>query len=339
MENQEVDTLETTNQEIETPAVEQPDTDDTGDKTQPAIDFIKKTFPTDSEEPETENTEDTPEVVSEDESAEEEPVDTDTEGEEESDEPDENEPDTEVTEPVKDTVIELNADGNVEAIDVSTEEGKAKAKKYMEAGRYVERVRHEQKEKETVLNQMSQTLAFQRMYLESQGKLGGDEFLEKPFEYFVGKGEDDNEDLKLWNDHKKTVGQKLSQLGQYAANQGKTFEQFGKLTEQFGKNHPEITDVNKWVEENVLPYHDPIWTFGDKQFPEDTLENIYFGKNKDKIIKDAVDKAVKEYVKKPTVKKTTPSQIKTKTSSTPAEEIMKKFTKSVFNPEGRKLAG
>jgi len=325
MDKPEVDTADTTQTEIETPAVPEADTvNDTATPGEIAPDYLQKIFGKTTVETEDDNSDNKEDTVSEDEA--------------EGDNADTPEAPVEDTQPVN-VVFELEDNGKVETIDVSTEEGKAKAEKYMKAGRYVERVRHEQLEKETNLNQLATSIAYQTLYLQSQGKLSADDFMEKPFEHFDGKGTDEKDDVRLWNEHKREVNSKISQLNEYSANQSKTAKQFNSLVEKFASDHPEITDVQKWLNENVMPYHEPIFTYGNKPYPDDTLENIYFAKNKDKIIKDAVDKALKDYVKKPIVKKTTPQQLRVNTTEKTPEEMVREGLNKIVNPYGRKLAG
>jgi hypothetical protein len=323
MDKPEVDTTDTTQTVIETPAVPDADTIDTANPGDLAPDYLKNVFGSDKVSAEDDNS------VPEDTVSEEEP------GTDEDAPPEEP---VEDTKPVN-VVFELDDNGKVETIDVSTEEGKAKAEKYMKAGRYVERVRHEQKEKETNLNQLATSLAYQTLYLQSKGNLKADDFMEKPFEHFDGKGTDENDDVRLWNEHKREVNSRISQLNEFTANQSKTAQQFNSIVEKFAKDHPEITDVQDWINKNVLPYHEPIFTYGNKPYPEDTLENIYFAKNKDKIIKAEVDKALKDYVKKPVVKKTTPQQIRTNTTERTPEDMAREGFNKIVNPYGRKLVG
>ena len=294
---------------------------DTEQDTASLADYAKNIFNPDSrildgeETPEQEDT-DAPEQVEEATEAEDEP--------------------TEDVPPAK-TVLELNVDGNKREIDYSTDEGKKELVELAQKGSAWESKRQAQNEKERSLNQFAQTLAYQTLYLQSKGELNGEDFLEKPYEFFVGKGETEKDDLKLWNDHKKEVDQKKTHLNKFTENHNKTSQQFNGLVEKFAQNHPEVTDVPKWIAENIMPYHDPVFTYGNVPYPEDTIENIYFAKNKDKIIKDAVDKALKDYVKKPVVKKPVSPQVRTPETS--SQDMLREHIQNVFNPEKRKLAG
>jgi hypothetical protein len=328
MPKNEVDTTDTTQEVIE--AGSGADTTDTANINEQAIDYVKNLYGSATETAEEETSDEEA-----NESNEAETEDTKTE-EEAGDADEEQEVDEEETK--LNNIFELEENGKVEKIDISTEEGRAQAEKFMKAGRYVERVRHEQKEKENSLNQLAQSVAYQTLYLQNQGKLSSEDFAEKPFEDFIGVGKDDAEDRKLWSQENARVKKNISQLNEFTVNHDKTAKQFNSLVDSFSKNHPEITDVSKWIQDNIMPYHAPIFTYGNQPYPEDTLEAIYFFKNKDKVIKAEVDKAIKDYIKKPVVKKVTPSQIKSQSSPDMETALKNRLMKNVFNPEGRKLA-
>jgi hypothetical protein len=330
MPKTEVDTTDTT-QETEIEAGSGADTADTADINEQAIDYVKNLYGTATEKTE----EDTSKKESEEEVGEE---TEDTETEEEAGDADEEQEVDEKETKLDNNIFELEENGKVEKIDISTEEGRSQAEKFMKAGRYVERVRHEQKEKENSLNQLAQSVAYQTLYLQNQGKLSSEDFAEKPFEDFIGVGKDDAEDRKLWSQENARVKKNISHLSEFTANHDRTAKQFNSLVNNFSKNHPEITDVSKWIQDNIMPYHAPIFTYGNEAYPEDTLEAIYFYKNKDSIIKAEVNKAVKDYVKKPTVKQTTPSQVKSKSSPDLETSLRDNLRKNVFNTDGRKLS-
>lgn len=327
----EVDTTDTTQEQKEIQGNSEVDTVETTNLNEKTSDYIQNLFgvPKTATEEETSD-----EEADEDNEAETEDTDTE-EGEEELE--DEQEEETE-EETKLNNIFKLEENGKVEEIDISTEAGRAQAEKFMKAGRYVERVRHEQKEKENSLNQLAQSVAYQTLYLQNKGQLSSEDFTEKPFEDFIGVGKDDAEDRKLWSQENARVKKNISELTDFANNHDRTAKQFSSLVSEFSKNHPEITNVQEWIEKNIMPYHAPIFTYGNEPYPQDTLEAIYFFKNKDKIIKAEVDKAVKDYVKKPAVKKVTTSQIKDKAPKNLETNLREKLRKNVFNTDGRQLS-
>jgi hypothetical protein len=322
----EVDTTDTTQEQEEIQGNSEVDTVETTNLNEKTSNYIQDLFGV-------------PNATTEEETSEEEIEEEDTEteeGEEESE--DEQEEETEEETKLNNNIFKLEENGKVEEIDISTEAGRAQAEKFMKAGRYVERVRHEQKEKESSLNQLAESVAYQTLFLQNKGQLSSEDFIEKPFEDFIGVGKDDAEDRRLWSQENARVKKNISELTDFANNHDRTAKQFSSLVNEFSKNHPEITNVQEWIEKNIIPYHAPIFTYGNEPYPQDTLEAIYFFKNKDKIIKAEVDKAVKDYVKKPAVKKVTTSQIKDKAPKNLETNLRERLRKNVFNTDGRQLS-
>ncbi|HRK00908.1 MAG TPA: hypothetical protein PL089_14960, partial [Ignavibacteria bacterium] len=66
--------------------------------------------------------------------------------------------------------------------------------------------------------------------------------------------------------------------------------------------------------------------------PADTIEMVYFYKNKDKIIKEAVEKSLRDHIKKPVKKVVNQSSAVKKTDA-----VNTIPTQKIFNPDNRQL--
>jgi hypothetical protein len=186
--------------------------------------------------------------------------------------------------------------------------------------------------KENQVKDIAQQIAFNVMYLQNKGELNQDAFMKKPFELFRGQGKDDNEDLILYNRHIAEVDNNLRQLNNYADNYLKTSVKYDQMINTFKSNHKDITNMNEWMEENVMPYHRPIQTMGMIPYPEDTLEMIYFWKNRQQILTE-LEKSIRRKVAKQTPK--TPSNISGVKNNT-SKNVLDQAIDSVFN-DNRKL--
>lgn len=239
--------------------------------------------------------------------------------------------------------LEIEVEGEKEVFDLNDEEQRKKLIQYAGKGRYLEKERQKDKEakqefekEKQLLTQQANSVAFQMMYLASQGKLNAEEFQEKPYEDFIGEGEDEDEDRKLWKEHNDKVKTNLKNLEEYSKRYKQTHDSFKKVVNSFSEKHPDIKDTAKWIEENMTPYHLPIATYGAVEYPEDTLEMIYFWRNKDKIIKEEVSKALKDYVKKPLIKKQTSGGTPNNLPQN-SNDAVSNMVKNIFNPLNKKL--
>ena len=69
------------------------------------------------------------------------------------------------------------------------------------------------------------------------------------------------------------------------------------MKDKFSTNHPE-TNLEDFEKNVIDPIYNSLTSFGAKEIPKDFFEIIYFGTNRQKVIKEEVDKALKNYVKK-----------------------------------------
>lgn len=152
---------------------------------------------------------------------------------------------------------------------------------------------------------------------------------------FIGKSDKEGaeaeaEEKQMWQNHIKEVEtMKLYQKGFRNMQEG-----LYNLKSQFAEKHPEITDVNEWIKENITPYAAPFETFGGLPYPEDTFEMIHYWKNREaneanwqKRVDDALAKGEKEgerkVAKKPVVKKSDTKAVRT--NETPGDKIVKQM--------------
>jgi len=239
--------------------------------------------------------------------------------------------------------IEIEVDGKKESFDLTDEEQRSKLVQFAQKGRFLERERAKDADKskqfvqlQQQLDQQSASVGFQMLYLANEGKLETEDFQEKPYELFIGKGEDEKEDLKLWNDDKKRVATNIAKLREFGDRYKQSFDKFVQMSEKFAQSHPDIEDTPAWVEENISPYQNAVLSYGALEYPEDTLEMIYFWKNKDTIIENKVKEALKGYIKKKPIKsQTTTSEMATsvKIDDNPVRETIQRM----FGSKGRKL--
>lgn len=234
---------------------------------------------------------------------------------------------------IKDGVDETGKDKfTVEKFDLSKPEEREKVLQFAQKGRFFEREQAEFKTEKENFNQEKLTLADissyvgysilnqQAIALNNGTALSNRDFMNLPFEDFIGSSEKldkdgnviqestDQGDRANWNAHNQKAEQNRQQLQRYADSIRKTASGFIQMKEKFAKDHPEITDIDKWVNENLAKYHAPVVTYGEKQYPEDTFEMIYFWNNRERIIKDAEERGRKNAAKakverdKPTTK-------------------------------------
>lgn len=202
----------------------------------------------------------------------------------------------------KDTAI-------TEKYDISKKEDREKILQFAQKGRFVEKELSEFKqEKEvfqqerTVLSDISAYVGYNILNQQAGGKLTQRDFMNLPYEDFIGASEKTDKDgnvieeataegdRALWNAHNQNAEKKRGTLQEYEKNIRKTAEGFKAMREKFAADHPEISDIDAWIKDNMGPYHSPVVSYGNAPYPEDTFEMIYFWKNKDSIIKEAEER-------------------------------------------------
>lgn len=195
------------------------------------------------------------------------------------------EPETEVEK--EKIVLEAKVGDVITPFDLANPDEKSKAVAFIQKGMNYEKKMAEfnQEKSKTLTAHQNQAigLAFQELYLQSQGKISKEDYIELPYEQFEGKTDTEKGDIELWNKHKAEVAEKRANLEAYARDRKNTEAQFEVIQNEFFTKHKDIKDADKWLEENLYPYHAPIMTFGKVPYPPDTLEMIWFWKNKDKI--------------------------------------------------------
>lgn len=184
-------------------------------------------------------------------------------------------------------VLEAKVGETITPFDLSNPDEKNKAVAFIQKGMNYEKKMAEfnQEKSKTLTAHQSQAigLAFQELFLQSQGKIKKEDYIELPYEQFEGKTDTTQGDIELWNKHKSDVAEKRATLENYARDRKNTEAQFDVIQNDFFSKHKDIKDAEKWLEENLYPYHAPIMTFGKVPYPADTLEMIWFWKNKDRI--------------------------------------------------------
>jgi hypothetical protein len=184
-------------------------------------------------------------------------------------------------------ILELKVNGVIKAIDLNNPEEKAKViQKLQKDENYEEKMAlfNQNKAKvENLNNSRAIAIAFQELYLQSNGKIAAKDYIELPYEQFIGRTETTEGDIQEWNNHKVQVQARQNALQQYAAARQMTEAKFDVIQDEFFSKHKDIENLDKWMEENVYPYHAPIFTFGKVEYPPDILEMIYFWKNRQTI--------------------------------------------------------
>lgn len=204
--------------------------------------------------------------------------------------------------------LKFTKDGKetVEKYDLSKKEDVDKLLKYASGGRLFEvdraeinKDREELKGERNVLQQHAEYVGYSIMNLVSAGKLTSKDFMELPFEDFAGASAiydkdgqvtqeaTDAGDRKLWNDHNTQAKKNKDQLIEYESGVKKMAEDYKTMLTEFKTKHPEIEDIDKWVNEAISPYHMPVVTFGKVSYPKDTLEMLWTWKNLDKVLEAA----------------------------------------------------
>ena len=219
-----------------------------------------------------------------------------SETETDTDEGEEQQTETE-TEPYE---ITLKVENTEEKYDLNKEEDVKKIVQFAQKGRFLEKERHQDKiEKQATQNALN-GVGFQYLFLQSQGKLGNQDFLEKPFSDFEGASDKKDaqgnvteegsheKDIELWNEHKEKVRQNKGNINDFKTKTVENTAKFNSMMDKFQGSHPEITNVEEWTKENLLPYYSAILSLGYHPYPEDMVEMIYFWKNRDSILKEAV---------------------------------------------------
>jgi hypothetical protein len=244
-------------------------------------------------------------------------------GEEETTEEVETETEAETTEevteePAKNSEWELetNVEGNIEKFNLKDETQKAKLIEYAQKGRHYEKVRQEQNEKEKLINSNAQGMAMNYLQLITKGDIP----LAEPIQNSLAEG---NGIPLLDEDGKTLIGLEYSDSREYAKAKAKydrtlrALNEYQSLTQQnlgswqnakgkFATNHPDV-NVSEFIEKSVDPYYNALISFGTKAIPEDFFEVIYKGKMYQTLVKAEVDKALKNYVKKPVTKAKSPT--------------------------------
>lgn len=184
-------------------------------------------------------------------------------------------------------VLEAKVGETITPFDLTNPDEKNKAVAFIQKGMNYEKKMAEfnQEKSKTLTAHHAQAigLAFQELYLQSQGKINKEDYIELPYEQFEGKTDTTQGDIELWNKHKSEVAERRANLEAYARDRKNTEAQFEVIQNDFFSKHKDIKDPDKWLEENLYPYHAPVMTFGKVAYPPDTLEMIWFWKNKDRI--------------------------------------------------------
>jgi hypothetical protein len=208
------------------------------------------------------------------------------------------------------SIVELKftKDGKQEAekYDLGKKEDVEKILKYASGGRLFEVERAAlTKEKEEftgqkeVLAQHAEYVGYSILNLVSSGKMTSRDFMELPFEDFTGSSAKydtsgniteeatDAGDRKLWNEHNTQAKKNKESMIEYERGVKKMADDYRVMMDEFKTKHPEIEDLEKWVNESISPYHMPVVTFGKASYPKDTLEMIWTWKNLDKVLENA----------------------------------------------------
>lgn len=216
------------------------------------------------------------------------PKDTDTPDEnlgDENLEDEEEQADTEQAEPQ--VVLELKVEGKTETYDLSKPEQKALLVQFAQKGKHYEQKMAEfnTEKSKTLTAQQSQAigLAFQEMFLQSQGKLNHADYLELPYEQFEGRTDTTQGDIEAWNAHKAEVTQRRTALQDYAKSRQETEAKFEVIQEDFFAKHKEIENAEEWMEKYVYPLHAPVYTFGKVPYPSDILDMVWFWHNRNEV--------------------------------------------------------
>ncbi len=265
-------------------------------------------------------------------------VETDTEGVESDDQQDETEAsdDKDQTAPPDETddaepyLVEINVNGTKEEYDLNKEEDLSKVLQFANKGRFFEKEQQTFKKEKAEMESYKAglTQAAQIMYQKSLAdmNLSEDGMLELPYEEFIGTTDSKAGDIKAYNDHKA----QLNRGRVFADNVYKSRQKFDNVKATFQTAHPEITDVNAWIQENLQPLIEPILTYGEKEFPDDILEMIYSYKNKEKRESKVKEDTLREFAKKKPMRKLVPNQKITAKANT--KNLAEQMVAQVFKP-------
>lgn len=258
-------------------------------------------------------------------------------------------------------LVELKAGEDIEKFDWKKEEDRKKLVQYANKGRFFEKERAAQlkqfsADKETIDAEKQQVSTFGEavghaiLFNISQGKFNQELLMEKPYEHFLDKVEDDpasanlsyqekqTEATKLWNEHNNSVAKTKAEVADFKANYQKTAQGFQKMITDFQTKHKEefkdLKAVMEWFNDNVGPFSAPILTYGKAQYPEDLLDMVYFWKNKDKLLAHAKEEGAKKYAKAKIIKRDSTSSL---TNQHPADKAVT-YLKRTLHTEGRKIA-
>jgi hypothetical protein len=199
-------------------------------------------------------------------------------------------------------IMELVDNENTEKYDLRKAEDRAKVKERAQKGLRIEREMATLKKKsedfDAVIEQhgmRENTMAHNLLYLQSQGKINAQEFIELPYEEFIGSSEEvDKEgnviraatkegDLANWNKHKQQVAAHNKVLQDYAGNFRRVAAGYQKMVSDFSAKHPEIKDVKAWINEHLGRFSAPILNYGASDYDPETLEMVYSWINRNKI--------------------------------------------------------
>ena len=160
-----------------------------------------------------------------------------------------------------------------------------------------------------LLEDVGQALALQRFRNENLFKKKTGEYSED----FTLPKRDDFVSEEEYNAAKTKIQSNIDALNTYNTGFAKMQTNFTAMVKEFKTKHPDMTDeqVTEFITENVTPYAKPFETFGMEVHPSDTLEMIYFWKNKEKYdadwqkkVDNAKAEAIKELANKPVKKHT-----------------------------------
>lgn len=223
----------------------------------------------------------------------------------------------------KQTLLELKVNGETFKFDLENDEDRDAVIQFAQKGKNYENKVHELNQDKTevgnqkvLLDNTVHSLAFYTLFNRSQGSEAPrqSDYIAEGGKYY-DKFDNDEDALKAYEADKKSYLDMLPKVEEFQKSFNVTKQKYGEMMNRFKEAHPNVTDMAKWLEENVNPYHAPIHTFGATPYPEDTLEMIYFWRNKDEFEKNIREDERRKLATKtpskpkgPTSKKTQPTK-------------------------------
>lgn len=238
----------------------------------------------------------------------------------------------ELTEEEKQFIIDLEVEGDNEPIDFRTEDGKAKLKQYAQQGKhYSQNMAKVNQEKEEVTKQQAavneqQELAVSQ-YLRNMSRNGIR--LEKPNEdpIYIGnedRWETETEANTRFTNEKQVYDATRDALDNWQEGNRKYQKSYSEMETEFRNKNEDLKDPAKfqsWIDKNVNPLIKSFISCGSVEVPKNFLDMVKLYEDKDKIIKDAVDKALETDRKKratPSGRIEVPKAVKETSSKDPA---------------------